>query len=392
MEGKNNMPQIDKRLWRLATAVHTALAGSQHAPRIDWPQSAWDQCAELVRQSQRAEMRGWKLAAEAFRRDLGYTIPTLQSELAALVAQLPRFKAIQTTTTVGDIYADLLALAKDFGELDFDVGGRWVGVTTEPITLAGIYLGPFEIRLDLRRIRDDYPYRVIAKDPHACESREEVTHPHVSSERLCEGDSRTAIRQAIAQGRLLDFFTLVANGLRSYNPDSPFVALELWYGSSCNDCDCLVDEDDRYVCQKCESTICSECQSCCQGCDDTCCSQCGASCEACDEVYCRDCLKPCGDCQRQICPECFHTFDVDLKQAVGKYLAGYLLHYPPAAKVNQAMLTDFENQGIGTVTVHDERCANCHENDRQEGNEETPSAPDGAEVFSRGVGQAPVPA
>ena len=47
-------------------------------------------------------------------------------------------------------------------------------------------------------------------------------------ERLCEGDGRSAIRQALAQGRLLDFFMLVAGGLRTYNAESPFVALEIW--------------------------------------------------------------------------------------------------------------------------------------------------------------------
>jgi hypothetical protein len=89
--------------------------------------------------------------------------------------------------------------------------------------------------------------RVIAKDPPPCESRENVTHPHVMDETLCEGHGRHAIRQAIAQGRLLDFFTLVANGLRTYNEESPFVALELWYGAACSDCGAVVDDEDRFV-------------------------------------------------------------------------------------------------------------------------------------------------
>lgn len=380
------MPEIDKRLLRLASAIHKILAAYQYHERLELPIHSWDQCRELVRQSQRAEMRGWHLAAQELRRDLVYTLPTLQSELNALESKLPRLTAAKTTATVGDIYADLLAVQKEFVQFDFDVRGRWLSVTTEPITLQGIYLGPFEIRLDLRRVRDDCPYRIIANDPHPCESRENVTHPHVMDERLCEGDGRAAIRQAIHQGRLLDFFTIVANGLRSYNSDSPFVALEIWYGCSCSDCGCMVDEDDRYVCQKCGSTVCSGCQCCCPGCDETCCSGCVTDCQACDATYCRRCLKPCRVCQRQICPECLHTLDVGLKDAVGKYLAGYVLHYPPGTKVFNAMLPELERRGIRTVSVHDERCVNCHE--QHERMEESDQTVDRATVQPDSLGQA----
>ena len=127
---------------------------------IELPNCSWDSCVELVRQSRRAELRGWHLAAAELRKDLGYTLPTLQSELTAIVSQLPRITTTKTMATIGDIYEDLLALQKDFDELDYDIRGRWLSVTTEPITLQDIYLGPFEIRLDWgRRGSDD---RLIA--------------------------------------------------------------------------------------------------------------------------------------------------------------------------------------------------------------------------------------
>jgi hypothetical protein len=88
-------------------------------------------------------------------------------------------------------------------------------------------------------------------------------------EHMCEGESRVAIRQALLQGRLWDFFTLIASGLRSYNSDSPFVGLEVWYGASCSDCGGFVDDDEGYTCCSCNSLVCGGCESSC--------SQCGSS-------------------------------------------------------------------------------------------------------------------
>ena len=142
--------------------------------------------------------------------------------------------------------------ARSSNELDYDCRGRRLSVVTEPIVLAGVYLGPFEIRLQWARpTRGDMPaYRVIAKDPHPAEGRDNVTHPHVMDEILCEGEGRHAVRQALKQGRLLDFFTLVAGILRTYNPESPFVELVLWHGGSCSDCGAGVNEDSQLLMRK----------------------------------------------------------------------------------------------------------------------------------------------
>lgn len=341
------MPEIDKKLLRLASAIHAELNAHKSRERLELPTSCWDSCAELVSKSLRAEMRGWHLAAEQLRRDLGYSIPNLQSELNALASKLPRVTTSKTMTRIGDIYADLLVLVIEFNQTDYDVRGRWISVTTEPITLQGIYLGPFDISLDLRRAGDNCAYRVIAQDPHPPESRDNVTHPHVMDERLCEGDSRHAIRHALAQGRLLDFFNLVANGLRSYNPESPFVALEVWYGGTCSDCGAVVDEDDCYVCRKCEETICGNCECGCSRCGASCCSQCITVCEVCDDNYCRGCLSPCKQCRASVCSSCLEE---------------------------------------------DERCSGCHEKELREQNPITTQASIGAEVQPHGMGQAAVPA
>jgi len=386
------MQQIDKRLLRLALAIHAELAPQQDNRRTEPPTWSWNQCVDLLKKGVRAEARGWKLAAAELRREAGYTLSNLQAELNTLAARLPQRTPDQTNATAGDIYADLMALVTEFDEVEFDVRGRWISVVTEPIALKGIYLGPFEIRFDVRRASDESPYRVIAKDPHPAESNESVTHPHVMDERLCEGDGKHAIRQSLCSGRLLDFFTLVAIGLRSYNPESPFVSLDIWYGGTCTDCGAAMDEDDACVCRRCEETVCGSCESCCAYCDESCCSQCISCCALCDEICCRACLRPCRDCNCQICPTCLHTVELSLVDAVGKCLAQSVPNYPAGLKVYGEMILELSNRGVRTVKVHDERCMNCHEKRNEASSEEELPATGDTEVQPDVLGEAVVSA
>jgi hypothetical protein len=339
------MNPINKHLLRLAGAIHAWLASHRYQDRLaELPKWSWDACAELARKIRRAEQRGWHMAAAELRHDLRYTLRTLEGELGAISAQLSAMTTTDCTATAGDVYEDLLALTDDFDEMDFDIHEQRLSVTTEPITLQDIYLGPFEIRLDWGRARSDAAYRIIAQDPHPAESRENCTHPHVLDEILCEGHSRHAIRQALGQGRLLDFFTLVANGVRTYNEESPFVALEVWYGATCADCSAVVHDDDRYVCQRCEETICSGCETTCCGCDDSCCSQCNTGCAVCDDNFCRRCVKPCQECRQNVCSGCLHD---------------------------------------------DERCASCHDNEQKQ---VTDAVADSTAIQPVCLGEAAIPA
>ncbi|MEX0671082.1 MAG: hypothetical protein WD060_11565 [Pirellulales bacterium] len=342
------MPPINRPLLRLALAMHADLTGKRPYERLlDLPSSAWQECDRTVRQLRRAQLRGWHLAADELRTNLRYELISIQSALAVIVAELPSPLGVATAATSGDLYEDLVALADEFPDLHFDRQAARLSVTTEPITLEGQYLGPFEIRLDWRgESRGDTPtYRVVALDPHPAESREGVTHPHVMDEVLCEGDGRLAIRGALAQGRLLDFFTIVANLLRTYNSASPFVELAVWHGSSCSDCGALVDDEECFTCQACHDSVCDGCEVVCSGCESCYCTGCTAACPDCDENYCRGCLDRCRGCRTARCKSC---------------------------------LDDHE------------RCPNCHEEDESE------TIPDAASarpaVQPHGLGQAPVPA
>ena len=181
-----------------------------------------------------------------------------------------------------------------------------LSVVTEPIILEGMDLGRFEIALDVegdpRRIWGSY--EVIALDPSPAASNPETTHPHVQTNQLCEGDGRSAIRRALREGRLLDFFVLVRQILRTYNAASAYVSLEHWSGVECRDCGELVGEDDRDYCEPCGTDICSNCSYTCAACGRGCCSECIETCSGCEERFCPGCLDPCAGCREPFCQEC----------------------------------------------------------------------------------------
>jgi hypothetical protein len=312
------------------------------------PVRLWCRCTELVRQIRRAQLRGWNLAASALSKDLECSIPSVLIDLTALQHRLTYRTGRLNFVTANDVYCDLVTLGDEFEELDYDSKLCRLAVTTESIVLEGVYLGAFEIQLHWARVTNggELVYRVIAKDPHPAESRENVTHPHIMDEILCEGDGKYGIRRALSEGRLLDFFTLVAGVLRTYNSESPFVELALWSGSCCSDCGQLIDEEYSYSCNKCGDTVCGECETTCCGCDDYCCSGCIGSCAACEESVCRHCLKPCEACRRHVCPGCLDE---------------------------------------------QERCTNCHEEESANEDGASGSPADGIAVQPDGLGEALVP-
>ena len=237
------MMRKQKPLIRLAIAIHDQLTPNRCAAgNTELPRAAWLQCDNLLRKMGVARQMGWYLAVEQLQRDLRGALQRLQGALSDVHRQLESATTESRRADARDIYADLIALHDEFDELSFDQRGRTLSVTTEPITLEGVHLGPFEIRLDWDDLVEGGQdnYRVIALDSNPAASNDSVTHPHVQDEVVCEGDGRQPIRHALQQGRLLDFFVIVANLLRTYNTGSPYVLLSEWHGIPCASCGCTV--------------------------------------------------------------------------------------------------------------------------------------------------------
>jgi hypothetical protein len=303
------MTRKEKLLIRRAIAIHQQRKiEPSTAAKVELPTPTWQQSKHLFRRMYRARQRGWNLAAQRLQRELREVLRRLHGELVAMDGLLESKHNESQFASVGDIYADLVALHEEFDDVSIDRRGKTVSVTTEPIELERVCLGPFEIRLDWSELVDgqSHNYRVIALDANPAAANASVTHPHVQDEAVCEGEGRQPIRHALEQGRLLDFFLIVANLLRTYNSGSPYVSLSDWHGVECADCGSTVCDDERWTCEKCETTICGECYFNCPGCDGIFCNECMTRCGGCDENHCGTCMRRCSRCRAELCQGCLY--------------------------------------------------------------------------------------
>ena len=231
-------------------------------------------------------------------------LDNFRSHLETAVRTLQSDRPERHVSSVSDLYRDILALREEFEEVEIDLGEHQLSVTTDRIVLEDIHLGRFDIRLNWRRLGSSSTYRVVALDPNPASKCDDITHPHVQDERLCEGEGHIAIRGALAEGRLYDFFLLVSQVLDTYGQGSAYVELANWTGSPCEDCGSSVGEDDSYYCRHCDRTLCSDCSVSCQGCNESCCSGCLQQCAGCGLEYCSSCLATCPVCRKRFCEDC----------------------------------------------------------------------------------------
>jgi len=298
-------------LWRLAEAIRLRLlVGS--CGRIDQVGMQLDKLVEPLAEFQKIK-RGLAICRD---RNWPAAARVLTARLDSVVSNVPYFMehinraskaAFSPVPSLRDLHADLEQLIEEFGAIRYDRGQRRLVVVTEPIELEGTYLGEFEIRLDIPQIGTrsaSVPYSVVALDPHPAAANDLVTHPHVSDETLCAGDSAAAVNAALNSGRICDFFLMVRSILTTYNPESPFIPLKDWCGLPCYDCGYTIGYEDGHWCSYCERDFCGECSSYCRTCNETTCNICLESCPECGEPVCPRCMTTCPECDRQRCKSC----------------------------------------------------------------------------------------
>jgi hypothetical protein len=271
--------------------------------------TAQAQLKSLRRQLQVALARGWNAAADKLARRIALVVRDLPM-YSQNVERLVEARGTITVPFARCLLDDLQQLKNELDGLRYHAGQSILAVTTESITLEDVYLGPFEIQLFLNSLARDEPhsaYEIVALDPHPAGCNSDVTHPHVSDQRLCAGDAVTPIGAALSSGRICDFFLLVRSVLTTYNSGSPYVSLDDWHGSSCYDCSYTIASDDCRWCSACDHDFCGECASYCHVCDETICNGCLEECPACDEHVCPSCLTRCPDCGDPICKNCLQV-------------------------------------------------------------------------------------
>ncbi len=297
----------NERFVEAAIVLHERLVGKRQVVNaICLPAYAWENILKTHRQIETARKRNWQGAARRLCEDLSIELSDCRRQLDELCRKLDDTgRSSDHHVSASDIYRDLVALEDEVESLEVDLNAKVISVTTEAIELDDVYLGPFEIRLEWQLLGQSHqPYRVVALDPHPAAKSDEITHPHVQDERLCEGDGRPAIAAALAAGRLFDFFVLVSQVLHTYGRGSAYCELDNWSGEPCSDCGSYVDEDERYYCHRCDAVLCDGCSHSCQGCDESYCSGCLAQCTVCGYEFCSSCLENCRDCHKRVCDDC----------------------------------------------------------------------------------------
>jgi hypothetical protein len=298
-------------LTRLAATVLEALQPPGNA-RLDaiehhltWLSQQADSLDRLRKRAHLCAHRGWPGAAKRVLGDLRHRLVALRSEITRCEERLNHGE--RPNPDFRSVLEELHQAEAEFGEIRYDYDERFLAVTTEPIELEGIHLGRFEIRLLLSGLADEHvdaALRVVALDPNPAATNASVSHPHVSDERVCTGDATVPLQRALAAGRLCDAFLLVRSVLETYNPGSPYVALDVWEGRPCYDCGHSMTEDDSYWCECCERDYCDGCIGTCQSCATTLCGSCLQRCSVCDEYTCESCLRNCSECRETCCPAC----------------------------------------------------------------------------------------
>jgi hypothetical protein len=294
-----------KTLLRIAERISSRLQRLRAVPiTFELPNSDWVQCQSLMRQIDLCTNRTWTHAAAVLEDHLERSLECCSDRLREISRQVSASGRLLPPQTVREIFRDLLALSDEFEDVKVDRSNQTLSVTTEPIILEEIDLGPFEIRLHWDRIGERRPYEVVSLQPNPAGESSETTHPHVKGEQLCEGDGRVSIDRALRAGRLLDFFQIVSRVLDSYNSGSAYVSLSHWNGSPCADCGDTVCDDDQYACDRCSDLLCRECLTSCARCEVLCCHPCTNYCRSCEESICSGCQHDCGQCHRPVCNSC----------------------------------------------------------------------------------------
>jgi hypothetical protein len=304
MEDIKNLIQIANRIQESLTEIRL----SRYIELLNQLTCLTDNLSDITKHSRRLKIsveHGWLLAA----KECCEVINRFGDDISCDLSQFKQItgKPLNEVPKLSTLVEDLKQLKQEFGKVNFDKKANTLSVITESITLEDIYLGPFEIKLDLNRLSELYksaPYHCIALDPHPAASSDEIPHPHITGDRLCEGEGYASIRAALEQGRICDFFTIVKGILNTYSPDSPYVQLSEWEGIACYDCGYITDGENSYYCSFCDNTYCEQCSTYCPHCEETICLGCVGKCEVCEDRVCPNCVRKCSECGALCCQSC----------------------------------------------------------------------------------------
>lgn len=346
-------PLFSRQALRAAARIHDQLTrAARTTPWAELPVESWEEAVRVASRLRYVVARGWSSAARALLEDLAYVTRQLGREINQFESNLPPADRPEPIVSLREVVEDLLALRQEFPQSHIELGENSVSVVTEPIELEGVSLGPFRIALFWKDIGRRQPYEVVAESPLPSSENDEVTHPHVAAQRLCEGSGAPAIQAALSKGRILDFFVLVNQVLQTYNPSSAHVPLDRWTGSPCHECGTLLASDEARLCERCEEPVCGDCTGSCGSCGYAFCSSCLGRCAQCEQPFCDDCLHTPDGSNSSLCETCFQQYPLQED--------GHVTCFPSAPKLvaadDSAPSPETETRSAATDAATDPLC------------------------------------
>ena len=223
--------------------------------------------------------------------------------------------------TIGDITKDILALNVMYEDkTSIDLRANIIEVITDPITLSynnkDWEFGEFKIIYRYLLPSSEPHLRFVALEPLWAreDSESGCSHPHIQDNYLCMGDAEEGILSSMKTGNVYNLFQILNSVLTTYNPRSPYISLENWYGIPCSSCGRTSSIEDTYNCSNCDDTFCDECIYSCNDCGANLCSECYYTCNDCGDIYCKECIDDnglCYDCREKECSFCNEMISKD---------------------------------------------------------------------------------
>ncbi len=314
-----NKPHIDK--YTLLAKVNAAIVKSEEMMR--WSRRfirVFDQRIQINKWEPKVEHKGI-INSSVYEKIATKMIPDLGKDAIQNIEYATNMlKAVAKPNEITPLSMkesiEEIKIINDAWEVEFR--GNRLSVLIKDVTLSDgneeVDLGSFIASLSLTD-----PIKglaIISLDE--TESNGGYYHPHVKNEKLCTGDGKDAMIDALSQGRLEDYFRIVETIIRTYNETSPHEELNEWYGPDhedeffCLSCEDWRSDDMQVYCEKCDTINCDVCiENCgggiCEECNKYCCENCAAICRECNGLICNDCADECEQCNHDICSECRST-------------------------------------------------------------------------------------
>lgn len=294
-----------RQRWRAALRIHRQLVQARLSrDTLELPHMIWSRLLTRMLLHQTTLDAQWLHAQAELADDLERLLTDLAGYAQSLQSALKQQREQVGLITLPELWRELEYLEEEFEEVECDLEKSELRVTIPSMVFEGIELGRFQVILEWRKLGQRHCYRIKALDPNPAEVNEEMVHPHVSHEYLCEGDGALSIKQSLQQGRLFDFFLIVQQILTTYNPDSAYHAMDKWFGTPCQSCSAMVETSEGITCPCCDDLVCLDCTGYCSNCTDPRCQGCIKPCSICGDNFCAHCMIHCSACMADGCDAC----------------------------------------------------------------------------------------